>query len=210
MRRVLLAGAAFMALAVAAPAHAVTDPVGDFLPTYVGPQDADLDVTEFLVTFNATESVFNIRATMAGDIDPSNPGLYAIGVNTGTGVIQPFANIGNPNVIFNQVVVVTKTGASFLGANLLTANVFDNVFTISVPLALLPSTGFAPTEYGWNIWPRLAPPPSGNDVISDFAPNNATMTATVPEPAAWALMIGGFAFVGGLLRRRSLRAALPV
>jgi hypothetical protein len=47
-------------------------------------------------------------------------------------------------------------------------------------------------------------------VISDFAPNNATMTATIPEPGAWVLMIGGFAFVGGLLRRRNLRAALPV
>ena len=210
MRRVLLAGAALMALAVAAPAHAVTDPVGDFLPTYVGPQDADLDVTEFLVTFNSVDNVFNITATMAGDIDPSTQGLYAIGVNTGTGVIQPFANIGNPNVVFNQVVAVFKNGDAFLGANQLSANIVDDHFTISVPLALLPSTGFAPTEYGWNIWPRLALPPSGNDVISDFAPNNATMTASIPEPAAWALMIGGFAFVGGLLRRRNLRAALPV
>jgi hypothetical protein len=160
MRRVLLAGAAFMALAVAAPAHAVTDPVGDFLPTYVGPQDADLDVIEFRVTFNSADNAFNIFAAMAGDIDPSSPGLYAIGVNTGTGVIQPFADIGNPNVIFNQVVVVLQTGGAFVGANPLNANLFGNAFTVSVPLALLPSTGFAPTEYGWNIWPRIAPPPA--------------------------------------------------
>ena len=210
MRRVLLAGAALLALAAAAPATAAVDPTGDFLPTYVGPHDADLDVIEFQVAFNAVDNVFNIRGTLAGDIDASKPGLYAIGVNTGTGVIQPFADIGNPNVIFNQVVAVTKTGASVLGANLLTADIVDNVFTISVPLALLPSTGFAPTEYGWNLWPRLLPPPSGNDVISDFAPDNATMTASIPEPATWALMIGGFAVAGGALRRRNRQAAVPV
>lgn len=36
-----------------------------------------------------------------------------------------------------------------------------------------------------------------------FAP-----TAAVPEPATWALLLGGFAFVGGSLRRRRANAAL--
>ncbi|MFI4966753.1 MAG: PEPxxWA-CTERM sorting domain-containing protein [Caulobacterales bacterium] len=33
--------------------------------------------------------------------------------------------------------------------------------------------------------------------------------AAVPEPASWALMIGGFGMVGGLLRRRRTQPALP-
>jgi hypothetical protein len=34
----------------------------------------------------------------------------------------------------------------------------------------------------------------------------ATFIPAVPEPASWALMIGGFGLVGGAMRRRSLRA----
>ena len=33
------------------------------------------------------------------------------------------------------------------------------------------------------------------------------ITAAVPEPASWALMIGGFGLVGGAMRRRTLRAS---
>lgn len=35
-----------------------------------------------------------------------------------------------------------------------------------------------------------------------FSADTASLTATIPEPASWALMIGGFAFVGISLRRR--------
>jgi hypothetical protein len=209
MRRVLLAAGAVLALAAAAPAHAatVTDAVGDFLPTYAGPQDDDLDVISFSVIFDDVADAFRLTAAMAGDIDPGTAGLYAIGVNTGTGPIAPFANIGAPNVRFNQVVAVQKSGAAAVGANPLTATVLGNVFSIVVPLSLLPSTGFAPTDYGFNIWPRVGF--GNNNQISDFAPNDGTLAA-VPEPASWALMIAGFGLAGGLLRRRSLRAAVPV
>lgn len=36
---------------------------------------------------------------------------------------------------------------------------------------------------------------------------NTTVTSVVPEPAAWAMMIGGFAGVGGLMRARRQRVA---
>jgi hypothetical protein len=209
MRRVLLAAAAVVGLAVAAPAHAVTDPTGDFNPTYAGPHDADLDVTGFLVTFDDAADIFHLRGTLAGDIDTSKAGLYVIGVNTGAAATPgPFAVIGNPNVIFNRVIVLQKTGAAVISGNPLTANVFDNVFTLDVPLALLASTGFQPFDYGWNLWPRNGL--GNNNQISDFAPDNATVTASVPEPGAWALMIAGFGAMGGLFRRRSHRAAVPV
>lgn len=41
-----------------------------------------------------------------------------------------------------------------------------------------------------------------------FRSNNVTVTAVnsaVPEPASWAMMIGGFGFVGGALRHRKRR-----
>jgi hypothetical protein len=210
MRRVLLVAGALIALAAAAPAHAVaiTDPVGDFIPSFAGPQDADLDVISFSVVYDVGDEAFRLTAAMAGDIDPSRPGLYAIGVNTGTGLIRPFAGIGAPNVIFNQVVAVQKTGVATVSGNPLAADIFGNVLTVVVPLALLPSTGYSPTQYGWNIWPRTGL--GNNNQISDFAPDNDTIAASVPEPATWALMIGGFALAGGALRRRSHRAALPV
>ena len=78
-------------------------------------------------------------------------------------------------------------------------------FSLDVALSLLqPSTGFAPEDYGFNLWPRSA---GGNPFISDFAPDNANLSAA-PEPMSWALMLAGFAAVGSLLRARSRSAGL--
>ena len=205
MRNVLLAAGAALALAVPAHAATITDATGDFLPSYAGPHDADLDVISFNVSFDAAADAFRLTAAMAGDIDRRKPGLYVIGVNTGTGTIRPFAGIGAPDVIFNQAIIVQKTGAATVGGNALTAAVFGNILTVMVPLARLPSTGFAPREYGFNIWPRNGL--GNNNQISDFTPDNTTLSAAVPEPASWALMIAGFGLAGGLLRRRPLQAA---
>ena len=202
MRNLLLASGAVLALA-AGPAHAVaiTDPVGDFLPSFIGDPalDTDLDVTAFSVTYDPTALAFNFSATMAGTIDPSRAGLYVIGANTGTGTIRPFADVGAPNVIFNQAIIVRKTGVAGVGANPLTATIDGNSFSLVVPLALLPTTGFSPYNYGFNLWPRVAL--GNNNQISDFAPNNANI-APVPEPGTWALMIVGFGLLGTALRRR--------
>jgi hypothetical protein len=207
MRNLLLAAGAVVALA-AGPAHAVavTDPTGDFLSSFIGDPalDTDLDVTAFSVTYDPLALMFNFSATMAGAINPSREGLYVIGANTGTGVIQPFADVGAPNVIFNQAIVVRKTGVAGVGANPLTATIDGNSFSLAVPLALLPSTGFSPYNYGFNLWPRVAL--GNNNQISDFAPDNATI-APIPEPATWALMILGFGLAGAALRRRTRATA---
>jgi hypothetical protein len=201
MRKLLLSAVAAITLAGGGTAHAlsVVDPTGDFLGSFVGDHDADLDVTAFSVAFDNVANTFKLDATFAGAINPSKPGLYAIGVNTGTGVIAPFGGIGNPNVIFNQVIVVQKTGAVSIGMNNLTAILSGDSFSLTVPLALLPSTGFAAGDYGFNIWPRNGL--GANSQISDFAPNNANLSA-VPEPATWAMMLAGFVLLGGALRRR--------
>jgi hypothetical protein len=211
MRSVPLAATAVLALAAGqAQASAIVDPTGDFLSSFVGDPtlDTDLDVTAFSVAYDAVAQAFNFNATLAGDINPARTGVYVIGANTGTGTIRPFAGIGAPNVIFNQAIVVSKTGGVTIGMNnSLTAIIAGDSFSLAVPLSLLPSTGFAPERYGFNLWPRNGT--GNNNQISDFAPDNANI-ASVPEPGAWALMILGFGAAGVGLRRRQLWAANPV
>jgi hypothetical protein len=200
MRRVLLAATAVLAMAAgAARATTITDPAGDFLGTYTGAHDADLDVTSFGVLFDPAASMFHLNATFAGTINPAvTPGFYVIGVNTGSAASPgSFAGIGAPGVLFNRVITIQKSGVTNLSG--LTANISGNAFALDVPLGRLAPTGFTPYQYGFNLWPRGAG--TGSAAISDFAPNNATITG-VPEPMSWALMLVGFAAVGSLLRAR--------
>ena len=200
----LFLGLGLVSLAATAHAQAfsVSDASGDFLPSYTGPHQADLDVTSLSVSYNATTMDFLIQSTFAGAIDATLPGFYVIGVNTGTGT-GPFGSIGAPGVLFNKVVVVQKDGTAKVGATSLAAGsvvIGGNALSVMVPLSLLPTTGFDPAHYGFNIWPRSGSV-GGLAVISDFAPNNSTLAA-VPETATWSLMVGGFGLIGGTLRRR--------
>jgi hypothetical protein len=185
----------------------VVDSAGDILPSFVGSATPDLDVTNFAVSLNSTTNVFTLGATLLGDINPAIPGFYVIGVNTGKGAAAPFATIGEPNVTFDQVIVVQKNGTATLGANSLAVSIAGNEFIVSVPLALLPSTGATPQNYGFNLWPRAGSTVTGNSQITDFAPNNALLGANgilpaVPEPASWALMLLGFGGIGLAMRSR--------
>ena len=97
-----------------------------------------------------------------------------------------------------------KVGATSLAPGSVTIG--GNALSVMVPLSLLPTTGFVPGRYGFNMWPRSGTV-GGLATISDFAPNNATIAA-VPEPAAWSMMLGGFGLIGGTLRRRRPRLHL--
>lgn len=200
-----------MCLALAAtPAAAVTvsDPTGDFLPSFVGTQSPDLDVTNFSVVFDGTN--FLLSATLAGDVVPGNNALYVIGIDTGTGVNHPFANIGEPNVTFNQVILLSgATGAATLGATPLTASITGNAFSILLPGNLPTPTGDSPAQFGFNLWPRVGL--GNNNQIADFAPQNALLrVAAVPEPGSWALMLLGFAGIGAAMRRNRRRLLAQV
>ncbi len=197
MRNLLLAGAASLAFAATyAHANTVTDPTGDWALGYTGPFEGDLDVTSFSASFNPSHNAFDIAGTFAGAIDPTLAGFYVIGADTGTGASHPFAAQGAPNVVFNQAIILQKTGAAVLGANALTAQISGDWFGMEVPLADLPSTGFTnPYDYQFNLWSRSA------GGFADFAPDNSDLTA-VPEPGAWALMLAGVGMIGAILRRR--------
>ena len=194
---------AALGLAGVAQATSIPDPTGDFLPSYTGTHQADLDVTSLSVSFNSMTSSFLIQSTMAGTINSALPGFYVIGVNTGTGVIAPFGSIGAGNVRFNQAITVQKDGTAKVGATSLAAGsvtIGGNALSLIVPLSLLPSTGWDAEHYAFNIWPRSGTV-GGLATISDFAPNNSDLSAA-PEPAAWAMMVSGFGLTGTAMRRR--------
>jgi hypothetical protein len=188
----LLFAAALLSTIVSTPAISATivDPANDFLPSYTGPKDLDLDVLSLSVSYNSATSEFLLGAVMAGAINPAKAGLYIIGVDTGAGAVAPFGSIGAPNVKFDQVIRVNKNGTGLVsgasGGPLSAAaiTIVGNLFTVRVSRSLLPSTGFAPLQYAFNIWPRSGVG-GGNVQISDFAPDNGILSITgIPEPAA--------------------------
>jgi len=215
MRTTKLA-AALLPLFLASPAAAavVVDAAGDIKASFVGTGSPDLDVTSFSVTLNAAATSFSLGAVLAGEINPALAGFYVIGVNTGAGAIRPFAGIGEPKVTFDQVIVVQKNGTATLGANSLTTVLSDNQFIVTVPVSLLPSTGATPANYGFNIWPREGAVVTNNSQITDFAPNNALLSANgilpVPEPATWLSMIVGFGLLGAAMRFRRSGSVKPL
>lgn len=209
MRKLTLA-LAFAPIVLGSPALAgnVPDPTGDFLASYNGPDTGEFDVTSFSAVFDPSTSLFQLSATLAGAINPETDGYYIIGVNTGAGAIAPFGSIGQPNVTFDNVVIVGGEGEAFIGSTDLTFQILGNSFSVWVPLALLPSTGAEPVDYGFNLWPRTEIETPGNlEHISDFAPNNALLKATVvPEPVTWLMMLLGFGLAGTALRFRRARS----
>ncbi|MGL6043049.1 MAG: PEPxxWA-CTERM sorting domain-containing protein, partial [Sandaracinobacteroides sp.] len=196
-----------------APAIAATaDPAGDFLPSFVGPQNGDLDVLSIDAAFASNKVV--LSATVAADIGTTAGALYAWGIDRGQGAalfVGGAPSIG-AGVLFDSVLVVRPDGTGNFLDLLNPANNFalpvgsvsisGAAITAVVALSGIPSTGFSVADYGYNLWPRA--PGAGNAFVSDFAPDASTIKASgvVPEPASWALMIAGFGLVGVAVRGR--------
>ena len=195
--------------ALAAP---IVDPANDFIASFTGPKNAELDVLRADFSYDGTS--FHFSSTEAGPISTTSGALFVWGVDRGAGTAR-FGAIA-PGVLFDSVIVVNPTAGTATvnrlvggGSTVLTAGAFQvlgSTLLLDVPAVLLPSQGFAPTAYTANLWPRSGA--GGNEVISDFAPNNSNITvAVVPEPATLALVASALAAMA--VRRRSAGVPTP-
>jgi hypothetical protein len=210
--RSLILGAA-VALA-AAPALAVTDPVGDFLPTHNGVNATDIDIVAAEV-FRLGVFGFGFAAELAGPTGTTPGASYVWGVDRGAGVAGLFAGVPpvGPGVTFDAVVVIRADGTGAVtafnevGPPTVTAldpigiAVGGNFVAALVDYALLPSRGFALPDYRFNLWTRSG---GGNAGIADLAQESGTFPA-VPEPATWAMLVLGFGLIGAVIRRTPRR-----
>lgn len=202
--------AATAAFAVASPASAqlVADAAGDFLPTYVGPRNGDMDVLGANVFFDGASFRFVSRS--AGNIGTTSGALFVWGVDRGRGTARfgPLA----PGVLFDAVVVLNPGGTSTVNDLINGTSTVLPVGAVSfagadlsalVSAALLPTLagGFAQSAYTANLWPRLGV--GNNNQISDFAPNNSNLAvAVVPEPGTAALLLPAAGLLAAFGRRR--------
>ena len=220
LRRMLMA--AIVAAVPAVPANAVSDPTGDFLGTYAGPQNGDLDIIDVNAVFDGNG--YTLTATLGGAPFTTSNSLLAWGINRGGGTAR-FQFMGappavGPTVLFDSLLVLfgDGTGRTVVfnpsGPPTITplpgGVISGNTISGYAPLALLPSTGFSSADYTFTLWTRRRINPAfdtDNTEIADFGP---TITAqAVPEPATWALLILGFGAIG-LGMRQTRRAALRI
>lgn len=214
-RSLATCGLAVAALSAVAPTAGAqngqfSDPADDLLPTFTaGPHNADLDVLGGAFQFNGSQFLFS--GTLGGPISFTPGTLYVWGINRGQGTARFSPALPNTNnILFDAVVIFNPGGTSSVrdllnntGTNLGLSDVsfVGNTFFGRVNAGLLPSTGFAPTAYTANLWPRLGV--GNNNQIADFAPDNSNIAVgTVPEPTTFALLAPGLGGILVLARRR--------
>ena len=198
-RTLLLPACLVLAMTTPAIAGPITDPAHDFVPSFLGPQNPDLDVLSAEVQLNATH--FILHAVLNGPVGTTVGGFYVWGFDRGNHT-QGFPVIA-PGVLFDTVVLLRSNGTTnAAGGSVL---ISGNEITGLIPRASLPSIGvFSQDQFTWNLWPRspaIAGNPDGN--LSDFAPNNSDAAITlIPEPSSLALFGFGVLVLGAWHRCR--------
>lgn len=202
--------AAVLALAAAAPAGATQLDVhysgmvaavfgpfadgvaaGDLAQVSARFDTADLvDITDAANALFGTSYVDLKAAKLTG---PGEFVLISVGPNHFTGADQiggdPFGIGGGPHVLFN--------GGAFFGVDFFGVNQKGSAFVTS---------GAAPEPFQFVGGNFVAPGVEGPSYGGFFDFKAATFAAA-PEPASWALMIGGFGLAGTTLRRRRAAAS---
>jgi hypothetical protein len=204
---------ALLASATAASAT-VIDPADDFLATYTGPQNGDVDILSADVTFDGTS--FFLTSTQNGSIGSTAGSIFVWGVNRGSGT--PRLTFGTPSIgagiLFDAVIVmfpdgtlrvvtIPLAGAPTFNVIIGGTDVTGDTLSASFSSSLLGSTGFAPQDYTFSLWSRTRVDPAfdgTNAEIADFLPTSM-VARTVPEPATWLSMLLGFGLLGTVMRR---------
>ncbi|MCW5937109.1 MAG: PEP-CTERM sorting domain-containing protein [Fimbriimonadaceae bacterium] len=194
-------------LALAGSASAITDPVGDFIPTYTGPQAGDVDVTSASVQYDGTSFIFH--AEMAANIGLTQGALYIWGLDRGQGTARFFPDLPQTEQIkFDSVLLMRPDGSATVNrivgggqTNFDPGSVLisGNRLSFTVAASEFPTLGLSPDKYTWNLWPRVGT--GQNSQISDFAPDTTNASVeVVPEPAT--LTFVGAAALALLRRKR--------
>jgi hypothetical protein len=189
-------------LAIAASAHAVTDPAGDILRSFTG--DASVGAFDILssdVTFDAGANTFLLHAHTAGNIADVGSAAYVFGFNRGGATNSPFADIGIPGVTFDATVLLRSNGTGVSGPNPIIATVYGQDIFATVAGSVLRPNGFEPQDFTWALW-SVDTQIQGNFRNADFAPGVNVQVAAVPEPETYALMLAGLSALGFVARRR--------
>ncbi len=161
-----------------------TEAAGTWYKDYTGPQRPALSpVGADGAATNALTS-FTFTARMAGAIFDGGPNYYVWGFDRGSGSTKAAPFPDEPNVKFDAVMVVTADPAvgHLTGViNLLNGSPPQPVnpilpagdtIQVTFPASLLPSTGFSPSNYTWNLWPRSGLGGTPAAQIAAFIPDN--------------------------------------
>lgn len=193
-------------LAATANAFAVTDPRGDFLPSFTGRHIGALDIVSADVAFDAADDTFLLHATTAGPIAGTSGAAYVFGFNLGGPTKTPFAAIGEPGVAFTSTVTLQSNGTGAAGATPVATRISGDDIFANVPAALLPTSGVADADAAWSLW-SVDTTVAGLARNADFAPDGEIRVSAVPEPAPVALMGAGLGFLLFAARRRAAARA---
>jgi len=182
-------------------ASPLIDAVGDFLPSYTGPRDPDLDVRFADVVVDPEAGSITFAGTLAGAIDKASTKVYVFGIDRGRGDVGRDLIFQGPlggeprigsGVRWDAAVVLTAGGQALFFDALnpgvvplpnVPVSVIGSEIVATVPLSLFPSKGFKLKEYTFNLWPRSVLS-LANTVLSDFAPDNGDAAVTIVGESA--------------------------
>jgi hypothetical protein len=194
----ILATALVSAFSGAAPAHAapIIDAPADFLSSYTGPRDPDLDVRLAEVIVDPKAGTVSLLGLLAGPIDKASGKFYVFGVDRGRGEVGRDLVFQGPlggepkigaGVRWDAAVGLTATGQAVYFDALnpgvvplpdVKVSVNGSEISATVPLALFPSQGLKFKDYTYNFWPRSTVS-LANTVLSDFAPDNSDAPVSI-------------------------------